>query len=148
MKDLEIAKLRLKEKELTLVIVKDCNIIYETKSHGISDLLQAVEKLTSGLSSSKVNKLVDSSVADRIVGRAVALLCAYCKVASIFALTISEEGRKVLENSRIRFQFEKSVKNILNFKKDDICPFEKIVAGITSPKEAYEKLKAFSGFIE
>jgi len=136
MQDLKIAKLRLKEGNLTLVIVRGGRVILETKSQGVSGFLLAIEKFDRGLAS--------SSVADKIVGAAAAMLCAYCKVVSVFAVTISEEGMKVLENNNIPYEFEKRVPNILNHDRTDICPFEKLAAGSRNPKEAYDKLKSFS----
>lgn len=133
MKDLELAKHRLKQKNLDLVIVKNGRIIFENGSQGIRGLLRAIEKLG--------KESVGSSVADRIVGRAAAMLCAYSKVASVFAVTISEEGIKVLKDNKVLCRFENRVPNILNHEGTDICPFEKLVIGFTKPEEAYKKLK-------
>ena len=135
MRDLRLAKLRLKEGDLTLVIVKEGRVIFETKSQGVSGFLLAIEKFGKGL--------VASSVADKIVGAAAAMLCAHSKVASVFAVTISEEGMKVLEDNSILYEFESRVPNILNYDKTDICPFEKLAAGSREPKEAYDRLKSF-----
>jgi hypothetical protein len=135
-RDLEVAKSRLKDRDLTLVIVKDGQVIFETESQGVGGFLQAIEKLG--------KRLVASSVADKIVGAAAAMLCVYSKVSSVFAATISEEGIKVLENNQIIYQFENEVPNILNHDKTDVCPFEKLVIGFREPKEAYTKLKSFA----
>jgi hypothetical protein len=135
MKDLELAEQSLKEKKFNLLIVKDGEIIFATKSYGIRGLVQAMEKLD--------NKLTGSSVADNIVGCAAAMLCAHFKASSVFAVIISEEGEKMLKENEISYQFEKRVPNILNYERTDICPFEKLVIGLEKPEEAYEKLKSF-----
>lgn len=135
MNDLKLAEQKLKEKKFSLLIVKDSTIIFATKSHGIHGLLQAMEKLG--------KQLIGSSVADNIVGRAAAMLCAYFKASSVFAVTISEEGEEMLKENKVPYRFENRVPNILNNKKTDICPFEKLVMNLTKPEEAYEKLKAF-----
>ena len=49
MKDLETAKKRLNENSLTLSIVKNGEIIFETVSNGISGFLEAIEKFGDGL---------------------------------------------------------------------------------------------------
>jgi hypothetical protein len=136
MQDLKLAKLRLKERNLTLVIVKEGRIIFETESQGVNGFLQAIEKFG--------KELAASSVADKIVGAAAAMLCAYSEVASVFAVTISEEGMKILEGNNISYEFESRVPNILNYDKTDICPFEKLAASSRNPKKAYHKLKSFS----
>jgi hypothetical protein len=134
-RDLELAKSRLKDIDLNLVIVKDGEVVFETKSQGVGGFLQAIEELG--------KRLVTSSVADKIVGAAAAMLCAYSGASSVFAVTISEEGIRVLEDNNIIYRFEHEVPNILNHDKTDVCPFEKLVTGSTDPKEAYTKLKSF-----
>ncbi|MDH5793889.1 MAG: DUF1893 domain-containing protein [Candidatus Bathyarchaeota archaeon] len=136
-RDLKLAKLRLKDRDLTLAIAKEGKVIFETKSQGVGGFLQAIEKLG--------KRLVASAVADKIVGAAAATLCAYSEVSSVFAVTISEEGIRVLEENGIIYQFENEVPNILNHDKTDICPFEKLVIGSRDPKDAYTKLRSFAG---
>jgi len=135
MRDLELAEHGLKQKNLDLVLAKNGRIIFENGSQGIRGLLHAIEKLG--------KESIGSSVADRIVGRAAAMLCAYFKAASVFAVTISEEGMKVLEDNKVFYRFENRVPNILNQEGTDICPFEKLVMDFTKPEEAYKKLKSF-----
>jgi hypothetical protein len=136
MQDLRLAKLKLKERDLTLVIVKRGKVIFETESHELHGFLQAIEKLGKGL--------IASSVADKIVGTAAAMLCVYSEVTTVFAATISEKGIKVLKDNDIFYQFENCVPNILNHDRTDICPFEKLTASSRDPKEAYVKLKSFA----
>ena len=134
--DLELAKLKLMEEDLSLVIVKRGEVMFETKKQGISGFLQAIEKLD--------KNLVAASAADKIVGIAAAMLCVYAGVASVFALTISEEGIRVLEDNNIVYLFEKKVSNILNHEKNDVCPFEKLASASGSSDEAYVKLKSLA----
>jgi hypothetical protein len=134
--DLDFAKLKLLEKDLSLVIVKNGKVIFETKKQGINGLLQAIEELN--------KNLVGSSAADKIVGVAAAMLCVYAGVISIFALTISEEGIKVLEDNNITYLFKKKVLNILNRYKNDVCPFEKMAMDSGSPDDTYVKLKSLA----
>ena len=86
--------------------------------------------------------MAGSSVADRIVGRAAALLLVYSSVVAVFAVTASDGGIEVLKNNHIFHEFGIRVPRILDSKKVDICPFEKLVAKFSDPKEAYEELKA------
>ncbi len=132
--DLELAKLKLIAEDFSLVIVKNGKVIFETKKQGINGFLQAFEKLN--------KKLVAASVADKVVGLAAAMLCVYAGVTSVFALTISEEGIRVLEDNNIVYQFEKKVLNILNRSKNDVCPFEKLAMDARTVEEAYVNLKS------
>ena len=137
--DLELAKLKLIAHDLSLVIVKKGTVIFETKKQGISGFLQAIEKLN--------KNLVAASAADKIVGVAAAMLCVYAGVASVFALTISEEGIRVLEDNNIAYLFKKKVSNILNRNKNDVCPFEKLAMDSGSSDEAYVKLESLASQI-
>ncbi len=135
MDDLQIARKRLKEKKLSLVFVKDSKPIFETSTEGLRGFLQAIEKLD--------NDLSGVSVADRVIGRAAALLCAYSKVTATFAITLSKSGLEVLKTHSIRYEYENLVLTILNMKKTDRCPFEKLVEKIADPTEAHEKIRQF-----
>ena len=132
--DLETASKKLNQKNLSLVIVKNGKVLFETESHGLNDLIEAINQLQSNMKG--------SSVADRIVGRAAALLFVYSGVSAVFAVTISEGAIAILDSNNVFHEFEKRVPRILNLNKTDVCPFEKLVAELSSPEEAYERLKA------
>ena len=135
-RDLELAKLWLKKRDLTLVVVKEGKTIFETKSQGINGFLEAIEKLG--------KRLVTSSVADKIVGAAAAKLCVYSKVYAVFAVTISKGGTRVLKENNILCEFENEVPNILNSDRKDICPFDRLVISSVDSEEAYTKLRSFA----
>lgn len=134
LQDLETAKSRLKEGNLTLSIVKDGKVLFETVSHGVSGFLDAVEKCG--------NRLEKASVADRIVGKAIALLCVYAKVRAVYAVTLSKKAKAVLEENSVHHEWENLVENILGVDGKSVCPFEKLADEIPNPKEAYKKLRA------
>ena len=133
MQDLEIAKKRLREKSLTLVAVKSGKTLFETASHGISGFLEAIEKL--GV------RLKGASVADRIAGKAVALLCVYAEVAAVYAEILSEKGKEVLEKNAIYHEWRDLVETILDANRAGMCPFEKLATEISDPFEAYKMFK-------
>ena len=135
-RDLELAKLKLTEENLTLVIVKHGKVIFETHKQGISGFLQAIDE--------QKRSLIGASAADKIVGVAAATLCVYSGLVSIFALTISEAGIRVLEDNNIACVFQSTVTNILNRNKTDVCPFEKLAMASGSPDDAYVQLKSLA----
>ena len=69
MRDLDLAKNRLFTKDMTLVIVKNGDILFETKEHKIKGFFNAIETLGGSMK--------DATIADKVVGKAIALLCAY-----------------------------------------------------------------------
>lgn len=133
MNDLDIAKCRLNEKKLSLVFVKNLEVIFETDKEGLSGFLRAIGKLNKELSA--------ASVADKTIGKAAALLCAYSQVKAAYAVNMSKSGRRTLEEHKISRDYQFLVPAVLNRKRVDKCPYEKLVETIDDPKEAYEKLK-------
>ena len=132
MKDLDVAKNRLNEAGLTLVIVKDENIIFESKLHGVSSFLEAIERLE--------DQLENSSVADKVVGMSVALLCAYSHIKAIYGETLSRKAKTFLEENDVYSESTALVEKILNAEKTGTCPFEQLVRRIRNPKVAYRRL--------
>ncbi len=134
MNDLEIAKTLLCKKRLTLVIVKNGKTLFETEFHRISGFLNAIEQ--------QDRNLHDASVADRVVGKAVALLCVYAKVKEVYAETLSIEGKYVLQQRGISVESKELVNTILDDRRQDLCPFEKEAGDISDPKVAFDRFKA------
>ncbi len=133
MNDLEIAKKLLIEKQLTLVIVKNGKTLFETRGHGISGFLNAIEKLGKTLEC--------ATVADKVAGKAVALLCVYAGIAAVYAEVLSTKAKGFFDQNGVVLEWRELVDNILDDKKQDMCPFEKEATSIPNPKEAYDRFK-------
>ena len=133
-KDLALAKDLLLGNDLSLVVVRNEQILFKGKSQGIGDMLEMINVLG--------ESTVGSSLADSIVGRAAALLCAYSGIVSVYASTLSQPAASFLEARGIPYESGELVPKILNRRKDDICPFDKAVLGIEEPAVALETLKS------
>lgn len=136
MRDLKLAKKTLRENNLSLVIIKQAGSLFESSASGIAGLLQAIEELQ--------EELHESSVADRVVGRAAALLLAYSHVKEVYAATLSDEGLKVLKAHSVPVEHDDLVPKILDREGKNICPFEEFSLSINSVDEAHPRLKAFA----
>ena len=134
MTDLDIAKNRLHGNDLTLVAVKDGEVLFETGSHRISGFLDAIERLSI--------ELEGASVADRVAGKAVALLCVYAGISEVYAEVLSRKAKGVFEENRIPCHWKELVENILDLNRSDVCPFEKAASDISDPERAYAAFKA------
>jgi hypothetical protein len=132
---LEFAKRRLCETRLGLSIVKNGWVLFESGQRGVYGFLDAVEK--------EGSTLEGASVADRVVGEAIAFLCAYARVRAVYAVTMSEAGRAVLRRYSVYYEWQDLAENILTVDRAGVCPFERLVAGISDPQVAYERLKTF-----
>ena len=133
MLDLEIARNELKTQDLTLVIVKTGEVIFKTNDHKIAGFLSAIEKFGQFLEG--------SSIADRVVGKAIALLCVYAKIKAIYAKVISAKAKKVLEQNQISHEWASIVNEILDLETNQVCPFEMKAMELSDPKITYFKLR-------
>jgi hypothetical protein len=133
MSDLDTAKSRLYGEDLTLVVVKNGEVLFETDSHRISGFLGAIEQLDA--------RLEGASVADRVAGKAVALLCVYAGISEVYAEVLSRKAKAMFEEHGIRHEWKKLVDNILDLNRSGVCPFEKAVADISDPEAAYKAFK-------
>ena len=134
MQDLEIAKSTLKEKGLTLVIVKNGQVLFQTDSHRISGFIDAIEQVGC--------RLTGAAVADRVVGKALALLCVYAEIHEVYAEVLSEKAKMLFEQYNVVCQWQQLVDNVLDLTKTGVCPFEEAAAEISDPENSYVVFKA------
>jgi len=138
-KDLRIARHRLDEMSLALSVVKDGNIVLEARDHGISSILATID--------TSCDKFHEASVADRVVGKAIALLYVHAEVKAIYATTLGRMAKRILEEADIFIEWTNLTENVLNLERTDLCPFEKAVVRIRNPKTACKRLKALQDCI-
>jgi predicted aldo/keto reductase-like oxidoreductase len=121
----------LKNEDLSCVITNG-ETTYKSKKAGVAPLCEFIER---GVNARGF------SAADKVVGRAAALLFAKLGVASVYALVISKGAKKVLENHKIKYLFDAEVASIKNKSGTGVCPMEKAVMKTDDPNEAYRILK-------
>lgn len=138
LRDLARAKAALFEKNLTLCMVKKGKVIFETDAHGVSGFLEAIEK--------RGRNLVGASVADKTVGRAVALLAVYARVKAVYAQILSKPAKSVLKKAGIQHGWTDLVDNILGPGGKGTCPFEQLAAEISDPTAANVWVRNLQGW--
>ena len=129
MNDLQIAKNNLSGH--TICLCKNGECLYSEKK-GIAPMMDLI---ASGAN------LEGYSVADLVVGKAAALLFVKCGIKNVFAKTLSENGKKILERFGIDYEYETLAEKIINRAGPDICPMEKAVANTDDSEEAFKILK-------
>ncbi|MDE6585388.1 MAG: DUF1893 domain-containing protein, partial [Clostridia bacterium] len=115
----------------TICLCKDGGCLY-SESRGISPMMNFIADGAD---------LSGYSVADLIVGKAAALLFVKCGIKEVFAKTLSQSGKKILELYGVDYEYEALVEKIINRAGTDICPMEKAIANTENPQEAYLILK-------
>ncbi len=129
MSDLENAKIALKGH--TIALCKGDKILTSDKK-GITPM---VEFIDSGIN------LKGYSLADLIVGKAVAMLYVKAEIVAVYAKTISKPAIQVLKNNHISFYYDILTDKIINRKGNDLCPMEKVVLDIDNVDTAYHLIK-------
>ena len=80
-------------------------------------------------------------VADKIVGKAAALLFSILQPAELYAHVLSEGGAAVLERYEIAYTCGTRTEKIVDRTGRDICPMEKTVLNIDDPQAALAALR-------
>lgn len=123
----------LQAKEVAIAIAKEGRIIFETRSHKISGFLEAIDSLGP--------ELEGASVADRVAGKAVALLCVYAGIKAIYACVLSEKAKAVFDENGIICEWSELVENILDSSKSSLCPFEEKAMALSNSTDAYHTFR-------
>lgn len=129
MTDLQIARSNLSGH--TICLCKDGNCIFSDK-RGIAPMMGFI---ADGID------LTGYSVADLVVGKAAALLFVKCGITNVYAQTLSEGGKSMLDMFNLNYEYGTLTDRIINRKGTDICPMEQAVAHTENAEEAYKLLK-------
>lgn len=88
----------------------------------------------------KIDFFKDLTVADKIIGKASAMLLSLSKVKEVYCITLSVAGKETLEKYGISYHYDELVPYIINRKGDGMCPMEETVKDIDDLLEAYHAL--------
>ena len=130
MNSLEKAKDFLKKENATLVAINKGEI-YISHARGVAPILEKIEENPSFF--------CGASVADKVIGKAAAMLLSKYRIKELHTSLISERALEYFEKTPIAITYDNLVPNIINRDKTDICPMEKCVLSTDDEDEA-EKL--------
>ncbi|BEP29651.1 DUF1893 domain-containing protein [Helicovermis profundi] len=116
--DLVLAKEILYKNNYKICVVKNDALIFFSEDRGILPMYKLVREMYPSLEG--------ASIADRVVGRAAALLSVYAKVQNVYSEIISEGAIDILQKNSILVSYNKKVRNIKNRDRTDLCPVEKL----------------------
>lgn len=134
--DGEIAKAALREGN-AVTVAKDGVVVLTRTGRGIRPLYEIV------INPENASLLAGAAVADKVVGKAAALLCAAVRVKEIYAALLSEPAAAVLAAKAIPFSYEEKAPLVLNRTRTDICPIEKLAGPIETPAALLEAIAEF-----
>lgn len=130
--DAELARATLLSAEgATCVAVRNGETMI-ARERGVKPLLQWI---------SEGKSFEGWSVADKVVGKAPALLYVQLKPVAVFATALSEDARDILLARGIACGCDDLVPFIVNRAGDGQCPMDACVAGISDPHEAERAIR-------
>ncbi|MDE6035579.1 MAG: DUF1893 domain-containing protein [Ruminococcus sp.] len=138
MNNLEKSKEILRDGNYTLVAVSDTETLTST-DRGVKPLLEFIDD----------NKTLDKfSVADKVIGKAGALLYVLLQPSEIFTNVISRPALELLESNNIHIEYNVLTDAIINRTGTGFCPMESTVRDTADPVTALslirEKLKSLT----
>lgn len=129
--DLQNAKTLLSDNNYTCVLCKGETIITSTE-RGVNPLVE----LDDG-----AENLNGFSAADKIVGKAAAMLYVMLGVKEVYAEVLSRAGAEVFAKYKIACEYGELTEQIINRNGDGICPMEKAVQEIDDPALGLKAIK-------
>ncbi len=129
---LERAKNALQGEITFAAVLADGELITSEKK-GIAPLMALLQE--------NPGKLKGACVADRVIGRAAALLMEKAGIAAAYGEITSGHALRAFEKSSIAFSYGKAVEYIINRTRDGMCPMEQAVLQIEDAEEAYLALR-------
>ena len=128
---LEQAKESLTESNATFVMIWDGKTEISER-RGVAPILNLLRE--------DRDSLEGGYVADKVIGKAAALLLMYGRITALYTRVISSHALNVLKDSGIHVVYDKLVPYVINRDGTDMCPMEKLVLEIGDPEDAFEVL--------
>lgn len=128
--NIEYLKDILLKENHTIVIYKSDASVIVSDDRGVAPLMNLLNE--------DKEQLRDSMIADKVIGKAAALLMVYAGVKEVFTPTISVLAVEVFEKHNVKITYDKVVERIINRKGDGLCPMETLCLNVENPEEAFD----------
>ena len=128
----ELKNILLKENH-TIVIYKSDASVVVSDDRGVAPLMKLLKE--------NKEQLRDSMIADKVIGKAAALLMVYAGVKEVFTPTISVPAVEVFEKHNVKITYDKVVERIINRTGDGLCPMESLCLNVENPEEAFDVIR-------
>ena len=126
---------RLEKSGANLIVFRDGDVVFSSTSRGIFPLIEVIDTLSR-------EGLRGVVTADRIVGKAAALLNVYLGAVEIHAMVMSDGAKALLKDHGVRFSFREET-DVVKAKDGVVyCLFERLVWDVSDPEEAHTLIRA------
>ncbi|MBM0046060.1 DUF1893 domain-containing protein [Anaerococcus sp. mt242] len=133
MNNINLAKTTLLENNHSIVVVKEDKVVYKSDKNGLLPIIDIYD--------SDENILKGAAVADKVIGRAAALILIKANISELYTELISENAISILDDTNIKYQYNKKVKEIRNRDNTDMCPMEKLSLSTDDADQLIAKVK-------
>lgn len=116
----------------TIVIYKSDSSLVVSDERGVAPLMRL-------LSEDKA-QLKGSLIADKVIGKAAALLMIHGGVKEVYTPTISLPAIEIFNIHNIKIHYDKLVERIVNRKGDGLCPMESLCLETDNPEDAFKMI--------
>ena len=116
-------------------VIRQGNQVRTFTQRGVADLYQ--------LLTTDATFLLNSSIADKVVGKGAAALMVIGGVAEVYADVISAPALALLKESGVAVSYAEVVEGIRNRAGTDICPVEKRCLPLKNVDEMVEEIRDF-----
>lgn len=135
MSDQILARDKLLEGGYSCVLVRNGDVVMTSYDKGIKPIFLEI--------TGNKNLLKGASMADKVVGKALALLSLFAGIKSVYGRIMSGNAKNVLENNGINVEYSEVVPYVMNKDKTDHCLMEKLVNDTEDPEEAFNMVSSF-----
>ncbi len=126
---------QLVDSENNLMIFRGDELVFSSSGRGIAPLIEAIDTVGR-------ENLSGVVTADRVVGKAAALLNLYMGATEVHAGVISGGAKALLSEHGVQYQFLEDT-DVVKAKDGVVfCPFEKLVWDVSDPEEAHALIRA------
>jgi iron complex outermembrane receptor protein len=136
MNNLEYARQIFHSGDYAFVLVKDMQVLASGAGDGIGELLEAIVQHGEAARG--------ATLADKIVGKAVAMVAVYSGLAEVYTPLASEPALWMLQEHGIALAAEHLAPLIRNKRNDGPCPMEQLTLPLSDPAEAFAALREFA----
>ncbi|MBE6901853.1 MAG: DUF1893 domain-containing protein [Ruminococcaceae bacterium] len=131
MTDIEKAKQLLGQGDCTVAICRG-ELVYKRTERGVAPVLSLIEQGAD---------LCGASAADKVIGKAAAMLLVMAGVTEIYGAVMSRMAAEFLASRGVRYSFGELTERIRNRSGDGFCPMELAVMDIDDPAMALTAIK-------
>jgi hypothetical protein len=131
LEDVENAKKQLREQGFACVICRG-KTVYASTLRGVAFLMELYQSGT---------RLDGFSAADKVVGKASAMLMVLLGIQTVHAIVMSRPAAKMFDQSGVSYTYDTITDRIINRAGTGTCPMEQAVSEIDEPALAPQAIK-------